>query len=388
MKILICGPFEPNQIFRADAENVLPIGLGGVPVNLLVRELASAGHLVTVIGTSKSIEKIWVSQQDNLTAYLVPSRTRVRTLGLTQFSKEIREMKRIIRTLDFDILHAHWTYEFALACLGISRSTLVTAHDAPLTILKWFKDPYRLIRLIMAWRVRLKANHLTCVSPYLAEKWTHEMLWRKQISVVPNISPFEPTYHKHQKEIGLNIITIGDSSVRKNLKALILAMPEIRRSIPNSKLDIFGNGLHEGGELEKWAREHNLGSGITWHGFQDRPIVREALVNADLLIHPSLEEAQPMVPLEAMSCGVPVIAGIGAGGTPWTLGAAGLLVDMKNPQAIANSVINTLNDAKIRMEMSELGANAIRTRFSPKIVSSLYLEQYQEIQRNTVRNKK
>ena len=54
---------------------------------------------------------------------------------------------------DPDIVHAHWTYEFALGAIESRVPTVVTAHDAPLSILRLNPTPYRLARTVMAWQV-------------------------------------------------------------------------------------------------------------------------------------------------------------------------------------------------------------------------------------------
>jgi glycosyltransferase involved in cell wall biosynthesis len=177
---------------------------------------------------------------------MVPARKRARTLGLTQFNQEIKSMAKVMESIQFDVLHAHWTYEFAIAALKTDRNAIITAHDAPLTIFRWALDPYRFLRLIMAIRVRLFARNLTCVSPYLAEKWKSEMFWKKTISVIPNICPFPSIDQVNQFSNSAKIITIGDSSKRKNIKNLVLAMREIRKVIPVATLEIFGHGLDAG----------------------------------------------------------------------------------------------------------------------------------------------
>jgi len=376
---MICGPFEPDQVFSALVIDQCPKGFGGVPVNLLVSELASTGHDVTIVGTSTHIERVWSFQSENIRAFLVPSRKRPRTLALSQFNQEIRSLVEVMSKIDFDVLHAHWTYEFAIAALKIDRNAIVTAHDAPLTIFRWFKDPYRFLRLLMAIRVRFLAKNLTCVSPYLSKKWQSEMFWRKEISVIPNICPFPPIEGSRHFSNSAKIITVGDSSKRKNVKNLILAMHEIRKVIPSATLDIFGYGLDAESNLALWAKENSMDSGLNWRGFASRNEIQSALDQSDLMIHPSLEEAQPMVPLEAMSRGIPIIGGLNAGGVPWTIVPAGALVDVKKPGEIAVRAIEILQSPELRHSMSEKGIELVREKYSPQNVANLYLNLYNQV---------
>jgi len=379
MRILMCGPFEPDQVFSEQVVGHCPKGFGGVPVNLLVSELAAMGHEVTVVGTSSHIKKLWSLKSGNVKAILVPSRKRARTLALTQFNEEISSLVKVMANIDFDVLHAHWTYEFAIAALKVDRNTVVTAHDAPLTIFRWFKDPYRFFRLLMAVRVRFLVRNLTCVSPYLSKKWQVEMFWRKQISVIPNICPFPPIEERHNFPNAARIVTIGDSTKRKNVKSLILAFHEIVKLLPFATLQIFGHGLDADGKLAHWAKENSIDFGLQWHGFASRSKIKEALDKSDLLIHPSYEEAQPMVPLEAMSRGIPIIGGLGSGGVPWTLDSAGALVNVKKPSKIAEKAVEILTSTELSETMSATGLHLVREKYSPRNVAELYLNVYARV---------
>src|SRR5690242_9100978 len=83
-----------------------------------------------------------------------------------------------------EILHAHWTYEWAMACLETGLPMLTTTHDNSFQQLRFQKDLYRLGRLFIQLQVIRKVRFLTAVSPYLADslRW----LARAEIEVVPN----------------------------------------------------------------------------------------------------------------------------------------------------------------------------------------------------------
>jgi len=379
MRILILGPFEPSEIFSDLPVTTLPKGFGGVPVNLLVSQLAIRGHEVMVMGTSRHIHDTWEFRKGNISAFLVPSRKRARDLAITQFSKEVELLVNLSRKLQFDVVHAHWTYEFAIAALKIDKLAIITAHDAPFTILWWFRDMYRLFRLVMSLRVRFLAKNLTCVSPYLQDKWRLEMFWRKKVTVIPNICPFPPIDVPPIGFDGARIITIGDSTKRKNIKSLILGMSEIRKVLPEVNLEIYGAGLDADSTLASWARNNSLDAGIKWQGLASRDEIQSALDRSDLLIHPSLEESQGMILLEAMSRGVPVIAGIYSGGVSWTIEEAGSLVDVRDPNAIAREAVQILQDWKKRQQMSVRGLELVKSKYSPEQVVSSYEDLYNEV---------
>jgi len=379
MHIAICGPAEPNQIFLDVPKGELPLGWGGIPVNLLARALADAGIKVSLISTSPHISKPWSMTRDNMSVFLVPMRSRVRDYALDCFKRERRAIADLLTKIDPDVIHAHWTYEFALAALSTKKPVLVTAHDAPLVILKYLPDPYRLIRAAMAYIVRLKTKNLTAVSPYLARKWRIEMFWRKALPVIPNISPFLISGNSRQENSVPIVLSIGDAANLKNLATLLMAWPLIKERVPLAQLHVVGHGLAVDEELAKWARKKEVDSGVTWHGYLERGPLEKLLAATDVLVHPSLEEAQPMVLLEAMSKGVPIVGGVNSGGVPWTIGDAGILVNVKSPRKIADATVKLLLNDLLRKDLGKRGQDRIRLEFSPERVAGLYVEQYERL---------
>jgi L-malate glycosyltransferase len=374
--VLLCGPAEPALLFDCADHHELRPGLGGIPVNLLARALASRGWQVTVVSTSPDVAEPWRHREANIEVVLVPMRVRARERALDFFKFERRGLIDEIRLQQPDIVHAHWTYEFALAALASGLPTLVTAHDAPVTILRHFRDPYRVARLAMALWVRANRPPLTAVSPYLAERWRREMGWRRDIAVIPNIAPFGPYRAVRDNVPGQRVVTVADSSSLKNVRAALEAWPIVLRSFPDAELHLVGPGLGPSGDLALWAKQHYFEQQVLWHGPVDRAEVKNVLGTARVLLNPSLEEAQPMVLLEAMALEVAVVGGNASGGVPWTIGDAGVLTDVRSSAEIAATVIDLLGDPVGCRKLGEAGKRRVADVFSPDTVALAYEEQY------------
>jgi L-malate glycosyltransferase len=374
--VLLCGGAEPAQILSCAHQHELLPGLGGVPVNLLARALASRGWRVTVVSTSPHVAEPWRHREAGIEVVLVPMRIRARKRALDLFKIERQALSDEIRRQRPDIVHAHWTYEFALAALASGLPTLVTAHDAPLTILRHQPDPYRMARLAMALWVRAKHPPLTAVSPYLARRWRREMGWRGDIAVIPNITPFEPCDGVRDSPPGQRVVTIADGSRRKNVKSALEAWPIVLRSFPDAELHLIGDGLGPSEDLASWADHHSLLRQVAWHGPVNRPKVKHEIEAATALLHPSLEESQGMILLEAMALGVATVGGAASGGVPWTIGDAGVLTDVRSLTAIAATVVELLRDPEKCEKLGEAGKRRVADVFSPEVVASAYEEQY------------
>lgn len=383
LRVTLTGPCSPMDVaellnleYRNLAKNL--VGYRGVPVSLLAKALVSEGHSVTVVTTTPDIHSDCVIfHGENFNLVMVPRRHRARSRALDFFRAERHALAREIARSRPDIVHAHWTYEFALAALKTGLPTLVTAHDAPVTIVKHLRDSYRLLRFLMALRLRLTSKFMTAVSPYLVDRWRKEMFWRGRMKVIPNITPY-PT--KSCLEISSspkpNVISIGGADRRKNIENLVLAWPLVKEKNPAARLWLIGDGLDCESPLAQYYTKYEEFDGITWFGYTERDQLLELLKSSDILVHPSLEEAQPMVLLEGMSQGLPIVGGIQSGGVPYTIGDAGLLVDVTKPGEIAQAINSLLADPELRHQLGQLGIQRVSTEFSAKEVSRKYLEEY------------
>ena len=129
----------------------LPQGLGGSPVNLLSRELLRRGHRLAIFTLSPDVADEVVLTGPSLKLCIGPYRPRHRARDF--FAVERAYLTQAIAREQPDILHAHWTYEFALPAQASGLPHVLTAHDAPLSILRLAPTPYRLVRTLMAYRV-------------------------------------------------------------------------------------------------------------------------------------------------------------------------------------------------------------------------------------------
>lgn len=108
---------------------------------------------------------------------------------------------------------------------------------------------------------------------------------------------------KEKKEM-FSVIYVGRLSPEKNISTLIKAFKLLPED--NFELKIIGSGAFIK-ELKKLANDLSLGN-IEFSGYISNDILKKtSMLNADLLVLPSLEERQGKVLLEAMASSVPVI---------------------------------------------------------------------------------
>jgi glycosyltransferase involved in cell wall biosynthesis len=104
-------------------------------------------------------------------------------------------------------------------------------------------------------------------------------------------------------------------------------------AIPGATLEIIGDG----GMRPAWegmARELGLADRVAWLGWRAQPECAEILRGATALLLPSIYECGGAVVLEAMACGIPVIATAWGGPADYLDARCGILVDASNEKTI------------------------------------------------------
>ena len=137
----------------------------------------------------------------------------------------------------------------------------------------------------------------------------------------------------------LRLVTVGRLTVEKNMAAIIEALPGIRDVISGTTLDILGEGEARSA-LEARATELDLRSAVTFHGNVSHEKVLEILSRSHLFVFPTrTKEGFPKAVLEALACGLPVIA-TRVSVIPHLLqNGAGLLLEDTTASAVTTAVL-------------------------------------------------
>jgi glycosyltransferase involved in cell wall biosynthesis len=169
--------------------------------------------------------------------------------------------------------------------------------------------------------------------------------------------------------------TMGRHSEQKGFGYLIQAFPEIKQKKKDTKLLILGDGpLRE--ELETMAKETGYYKDIHFSGYV--PDVYPFLPNFDIAVFPSLWEGFGLTVAEAMTAKVPVI-GTDISAFKEVIGEDGILVERKNPAAIAAEAIHLMESPEIRQKLAEQGYERVVQQFSIKRTVEQYANLYREL---------
>ena len=356
------------------------LGCGAHFMGTLVRAFIDRGHRVSVVTLSPAILEPRILRGTELTYYVYPMRTHRRMRDLYRIERQgLREGIRLAKP---DVLHAHWTYEFALACLETRLPVLVTIHDNAFQVLRFTRDLYRLGRLYLQMRVIRQARFLSAVSPYLANSFG--WLTEREISVVPNpVEVFANIGNGCDRMSGtVRIATVLNGwQTLKNPQTAIKAFNLLRRELPDAQMYMYGYDFEDGGPASQWASSEGVATNIHFCGFLPPHKLQEELRKMSILLHPALEEACPMSILESMALRLPVIASVDAGGVPWVLdeGRAGFLTDVRQPKRIAESLLECITEPEVRKRKQESAYARILRIFSPDSVAEQYEKLFRRV---------
>jgi len=396
LRIAIIGPFAGPSLsaqFEFTGGAPLPAGYPGAPLmTVLAKALVDRGHDVAAISTDyptpvAELEPFRAFRARRLTAYFCPQRPHSfrssegrhgRALDL--FRCERDWLSAAIADYAPDVIHAHWTYEFAWAALDSGIPTVVTAHDSPRKVVRFMPSLYRIARYLMARRVMPRCTHLTAVSPDLAADVRR--LTSTPVTVVAN-----PIANAIRDGAGCSpqafsgktlMMVLNGWNDLKNGAIALRAFARARSIDPALKLVCFGAGYEPRGNAQRWAQRRGFADGVEFRGPVPHDTVLRQMRESAALVHPSRWEACCMSIAEAMSVGLPVIAGRHTDGVSWQLddGRAGVLADVTKVDDISRAMITQTRDERAWREMSTTARARARQLFNVDQVVGQYVALY------------
>ena len=335
--------------------------VSGVQVNgamghcaLLSRELARRGHEVTLLCLPGS----WITEQ------LAGDPVEVAYSDLRRFPPgELLRVSADIHRRRIEVVHTHMSRAHFFGVLlrwfaGVP--SVATAHAQNFQPHWMFND--RVIAVSEA--TRLFHCRFNLVRP-------------NRIETIHNFAPLDSAAPdsaagKRQARASLGagdddllVGIVGTVIPIKGQLHLIRALPRVLAAGGDVRLAIVGEErVPEYSELlRKEAKRLGVAGRIVWAGHRaDVPAVMSAL---DVCVMASLKENLPMVVLEAMAAGVPVVA-TAVGGIPECVapGETGLLVRPGDSDSLAQALIELLGDSVRRRALGLAGRRRVRDHFS------------------------
>jgi sugar transferase (PEP-CTERM/EpsH1 system associated) len=171
--------------------------------------------------------------------------------------------------------------------------------------------------------------------------------------------------------------TIGRLVPIKNQALLLNAFAEAKKNHDNLFLVIVGEG-HLENSLKEQARDLEIADDVLFTG--RRFDIPQVLNSLDLFVLPSLNEGMSNTILEAMGCGLPVIA-TNVGGNPELIShdKTGLLTTSENASQLAERICLLAQDRQLRQHLAEQARNSIIKTWSLSRMVQCYQQFYENL---------
>jgi glycosyltransferase involved in cell wall biosynthesis len=302
----------------------------------------------------------------------------------------IRTLRRLLRSGQVDIIHAHngrtaLAASIAVRLAGRGRC-VVTQHflepsHAGRTGPKGF-----LSRVAHGWVDRHTHAHIAISSAVRDSMIARGESAPAEVTVVRNgISPPDPSAltpaAQIRDELGVPrdatfVVCASRLEPEKDLMSLLEAMPLLHAS-PTVKLVIAGAGSMET-DLRNRLRDWQLGDCCSLLGFRED--VLSIIAAGDLFVLPSKAEPFGLVILEAMALAKPVVATAAGGPLEIVLDdVSGMLVPPNNPAALAAAMQQLINNPPRRAAMGQSGRERFENHFTADRMGRDTLDLYRSL---------
>jgi N-acetyl-alpha-D-glucosaminyl L-malate synthase BshA len=364
------------------------VGGSGIIATELGKVLASRGHRVHIISSDTPVRL--GDYQPGLTFHRVetPSYPLFREPQyLLSLANKIVQVSRDER---LDIVHAHYAIPHATAGYlarqilaagtvnGVPK-VITTLHGTDITLLGSDRSYSETVAFCIQ-----QSDGVTAVSESLKADTYRELGVTCDIRVISNFLDCGLYYRREVQALRASLapasqkIVIHVSNFRpvKRVTAVVEIFARVRREIP-ARLLMVGDGPDVGDAL-RLARAKGIGDDVQFLGEQDQVV--PLLSSADVFLLPSGQESFGLAALEAMACGVPVVASR-VGGLPEVIshGVNGFLHVPDDLDGMAASTLALLTDQVVHERMGAAARVAAESQFCDSRVVPQYEAYYQEV---------
>ena len=342
-------------------------GGSGVVATELGAALAARGHEVHVVSYRVPFRSRPASDRFHFHAVEIPIYPLFEfpSYGLAAAAR----MAKVITEHKLDILHVHYAYPHAVSAYLARRMTrrrrlkiVTTLHGTDIALVRQDESFASLTRFGI-----VESDAVTAVSAFLRDTTRSWFGIRKPMEVIPNfVDPgrFRPVERRAPGPF--RVVHVSNfRPVKRSLDA-VRAFCLVRRSV-RARLRLIGTGPEAEG-AKALAEKLGIARDVEFAG-EERHIER-ALAQSDLLLSTSEFEGFGLAPLEAMACGVPVVA-TRAGGISEVVeeGVTGRLADVGDIEGLAARMTEIAKDRALARAYGVAGRDrAVRVFATDRIV--------------------
>lgn len=287
-----------------------------------------------------------------------------------------------------DIVHSHYAIPYAtsaflakemLKTIGHDLKTITTLHGTDITLVGVMPSFYEITRFSIS-----VSDAITAVSHFLRRETVEAFKIDRPIEVIYNFVDSEEFKPVREREIRSRFarndesLIVHASNFRKvkNVPAVVDVFCEVRKS-RRVRLLLLGDGP-ELETVERIVAERGITDDVLFLGEQD--FIAGVLAAGDIFLLPSENESFGLAALEAMSCGLPVVAS-NVGGLHEVIrdGETGFLFEPHDVPGMSDLILRLLGDAGMRREVGLKARERAQRDFGRDKIVGQYVSLYERL---------
>jgi glycosyltransferase involved in cell wall biosynthesis len=294
-----------------------------------------------------------------------------------------------------DVVHFEWTttaVRFLSAVDALGCPFVVSSHGGDVQIVPYAPGGRPAVKAFPVVFRRAAAVH--CVADAVVAETARFGLEPGKARVIrAGVDPgfFRPAAGHGDENGRFSLVSVGTLRWVKGFEYALLAVAALAAEGVPVELDILGGEPHwrEEGERERLLATCSalgLTSRIRLHGRVLPDAVRDRLQSADVFVQSSLSEGHPTAVVEAMACGLPVVA-TDCGGTREALrdGVEGFLVAPRDWRAAAAALLRLWEEPALRARMGQAGRARVEAEFTLDRQTERFVALYEDVIRGAKR---
>ncbi len=260
---------------------------------------------------------------------------------------------------------------FILSASFFSHAKIIShMHRGDYFRTEFYEKSNLLTRFFIRWTLG-KADTAIVLGKNLQSTF-HEFV--KNIAVVPNGIRFDQfinkkfTFKQNNEEIAVSYL--GNLFKNKGILDILHAAKIVLDKHKNVKFRFAGSWSQQEYKMKNQAfksiRENNVQANVEFVGMVLSEAKEKFLVDTDIFVFPSWYEGFPLVILEAMAAGCPVISTKDVGAIPEVVvdGVSGILVEKQSPKQIAGAITKLIENTRLREKMGKAGRERFEKHYT------------------------
>ena len=318
---------------------------------------------------------------------------RLYPLAPVVLASALRTCAAVVSRESIDLVHAHWLVPNGLLGALVSRRhglpLVISLHGSDVAVAERSRTLGKVARASLSRSAAVTGPSRNLLDRARDLGATGRLEWIPYGADPQEFRPDAAVRQRAREQLGLEldviaVVGIGRFIHAKGFDDLIEAIAIAHATNPGIRLVLVGDGDIRA-ELEAHTERLGLASVVTFTGMATREEVPSYLAAADVVAVPSVHyegyvDGLPNVALEAMAAGKPLVA-TRVGGLPDVVDdeVTGLVVDERDPPALATAVVKLASNADLRHDMGERGRARIEASLNWVTVAERFEAVYEHV---------